>query len=296
MTLAEKCGYIAIIGRPNVGKSTLLNTLIGKKISITSRKPQTTRMQILGIKTIHETQAIYIDTPGIHDSETKAMNRYMNHLATSVISDADVIIFMIAGIRWREEDQLVLKKLKESKAPVILVINKIDLLKEKSQLLPFINTVQTQFPFLHIFPLCARKKNQVEQLQKKIFELLPEGPHLFSAGDVTDKNEIFQVAELIREQLINMTHQELPYSTTVVVDSFKKEKKQIDINAIIWVEREGQKPIVIGKKGAVLKKIGTDARKEIEKLLGEKVFLRLWVKVKENWTDNEKLLHTLGYE
>lgn len=292
----EKCGYIAIIGRPNVGKSTLLNTLVGKKISITSKKPQTTRMQILGITTKDHVQAIYIDTPGIHKTEKKAMNRYMNHLATSVITDANVIVFVIVALRFQEEDQLILEKLKKTNVPVILVINKIDLVKDKSRLLPFINELQAQYPFQQIIPLVARKTQEVLRLQKSLFDLLPEGPHLFPEGTITDKNERFQMAEIIREKLIKVTNQELPYSTTVVIESLKKEKKRIHINAIIWVEREGQKPIVIGKEGLLLKKIGTEARQEMEKSLGEKVFLRLWVKVKKNWTDDEQILQSLGYE
>lgn len=292
----SRCGFIAIIGRPNVGKSTLLNDLIGKKISITSDKPQTTRMQILGIKTFDSAQAVFIDTPGIHKAEKHAMNRYMNRLATSVIMDADVIVFMIEATRWLEDDELVLEKLKHVKASVILALNKIDKLKDKSQLLPLIEKFQEKFPFAHIIPISAVKLENLDQLEKEIVRLLPEGPHLFPDEQVTDKTERFQVAELIREKIIRGTGQEIPYATTVQIESFQEEDKLINISAIIWVEREGQKPIIIGKNGERLKKIGTSARKDIEKILNKKIFLRLWVKVKDHWTDDERILKSLGYE
>jgi GTP-binding protein Era len=292
----EKSGYIAIIGRPNVGKSTLLNGLIGKKISITSRKPQTTRQQILGIKTIGDAQAVFIDTPGLHKAEKNAMNRYMNRLADSVIADADVIIFMIDATRWHEEDELILNKLKQSSAPVVLVINKVDLIKDKATLLPFIQKLQSQFHFAHVIPLSARKPKAVHDLEKVIMGMLPEGPHLFPDDQVTDKSERFQAAELIREKVILGTGQEVPYSTTVVIEEFKQEEKLLRISALIWVEREGQKPIVIGKNGERLKMIGTAARKDLERVFNKKVFLQLWVKVKEGWTDNDTFLSSLGLE
>lgn len=296
MKQREQCGYIAIIGRPNVGKSTLLNCLIGKKISITSPKPQTTRNQILGIKTVGEAQAIFIDTPGLHKAERRAMNRYMNRLASSVIIDADVIVFMIEALRWNENDEMILEKLSESKAPVILLINKVDKVKDKSQLLPFIEEIKAKYHFAQIIPISVKKMDNVLSLEKIIMPLLPDGAHLFPDEQMTDKNERFQAAELIREKLIQAVEEELPYSTTVVIDSFERDEKLIKISAIIWVEREGQKPIVIGKDGERLKKIGTLARKDIEKLLDKKVFLRLWVKVKSDWTDDDRVLQSLGYE
>lgn len=296
MKQIEKCGYVAIIGRPNVGKSTLLNDLVGQKISIISPKPQTTRNQILGIKTVENTQAVYIDTPGLHQAEQRAINRYMNRLASSVLADADVIVFVIEATRWYDDDAAVLDKLAHVAAPVILAINKTDLLKDKSRLLPLISRLQEKFSFAHVVPLAAKKHDHVMVLEKMIAQLLPEGPHLFPDGQVTDKDEQFQVAELIREKVIQATEQEIPYSTTVVVDSLKLEKDLINISAIIWVEREGQKPIVIGKNGEKLKKIGTLARKDIEQLLNKKVFLRLWVKVKSNWTESDGLLQNLGFK
>lgn len=292
----EKCGYVAIVGRPNVGKSTLLNTLIGQKISIISAKPQTTRHQILGIQTRGAAQIVFIDTPGLHNAEKRAMNRYMNRLATSVIDDADVVIFMIDALGWKEEDEVVLKRLEQTSAPVILVINKIDKLKDKKFILPLIQEYQQKFNFAHIIPISAVRKENLETLEETLLKMLPEGPHLFPDEQVTDKNERFQIAEIIREKLIRSTEQELPYATTVVVESMKEENNLLEISAVIWVERDGQKPIVIGKDGERLKRIGTAARKDIVKLLGRKIFLRLWVKVKSDWTDDERALGSLGFE
>ena|SRR3990167_1185647 len=291
-----KSGYVAIIGRPNVGKSTLLNKILGEKISITSPKPQTTRWQILGIKTTSDVQTIYIDTPGVHRDEKRAMSRYMNRVASSVMLDADVVIFIIDATRWQSEDDMVLEKLKACDKPVILVINKIDLVKDKSALLPHIDKLKNKFSFAHIIPVSAMNADNLESLESEISQLLPEGPALFPEDQVTDKTIRFQIAEIIREKLIYATEQELPYSTTVEIEQFKQEEKLTEIGAVIWVERQGQKAIVIGKKGLMLKKIGTLARREIEKLLDTKVFLRLWVKVKEDWTDNDKAMRSLGYE
>jgi GTP-binding protein Era len=291
-----RCGYIAIVGRPNVGKSTLLNCILGQKISITSPKPQTTRSQILGIKSDELDQAIYIDTPGMHETEKFAMNRYMNKLASSVIADADVIVFMVEADHWNKEDELVLTHLKNAKAPVILAINKVDQLKPKSLLLPLIDKLQNKFDFADIIPLSASYADNVSALETKIAEYLPEGPHLYPDEQVTDKNLRFQISELIREKLIHATEQEVPYSTTVEIENYEEKDKLVEISAIIWVERDGQKPIVIGKNGERLKLIGTKARKDIERLLSQKVFLRLWVKVKDKWTDDERALKSLGFE
>ncbi len=296
MNDVSKCGYVAIVGRPNVGKSTLLNALIGKKISIISPKPQTTRNQILGIKTIGETQIVYIDTPGMHDSEKRVMNRYMNRLANAVVLDADVIVFIIEATRWLEDDELALKKVSEANAPVILVINKIDKLGDKKEILPLIERFKQKYDFAHIIPISARRQENLDSLEETLVDMMPEGPHLFPDDQVTDKNERFQIAEIIREKVIRGTEQELPYSTTVVIESMKDENKLLEISAIIWVERESQKPIVIGKSGERLKGIGTAARKEIVKLLGRKIFLRLWVKVKSDWTDDAAALGSLGFD
>ena len=296
MTISSRCGYIAIIGRPNVGKSTLLNCILGKKISITTDKPQTTRTQILGIKTVGEDQFIYIDTPGMHEAGKLAMNRYMNRMANAVIGDADVIVFMVEAGRFSGEDAAALKKLQHTKVPVILAINKVDAIKEKNKLLPYIEKIQSKYDFSNIVPLSARKSDNVDVLQKIIGDLLPENPHFFPDNQITDKTMNFQIAEMIREKLIDETEQELPYSTIVEVENYEEKSKLIEISAIIWVERDGQKAIVIGEGGLRLKKIGVRARKDIEKMVGRKIMLRLWVKVKDSWTDNARALKHFGYE
>lgn len=291
-----KSGFVAIIGRPNVGKSTLLNSLIGQKVSITSPKPQTTRWQILGIKTRKDAQIIYIDTPGMHKEEKRAMNRYLNRIANAVIEDADVIVFMIDATSFRSEDNLVLTKLHQTKKPVILAINKVDLVENKADLLPSIDKLKEKFHFTHIIPISALDTINTKELEDEIAKLLPEGPLLYPEDQITDKTARFQVAEIIREKLIQLTEEELPYTTTVEIEQFQTGEKLTEIGAVIWVERPGQKAIIIGKKGAKLKKVGIKARHEIEKLLGQKVFLRLWVKVKENWTDDDKAMRSLGYD
>ncbi|RDI42697.1 GTPase Era [Aquicella lusitana] len=292
----EKSGYVAIIGRPNVGKSTLLNCLLGEKLSITSPKPQTTRWQILGIKTLPQAQIIYMDTPGVHKSEKRAMNRYMNRIANAVLIDADVIVFMIDATKWHSEDELVLKKLASLSKPVILAINKIDRLKDKALLLPLIEKLKDKLTFAQIVPISALEVQNIPALEDEIIKLLPEGPQLYPEDQITDKGVRFHIAEVIREKLIQATEEELPYATTIEIEQFEESDKLVEIGAVIWVERQGQKVIIIGKKGAKLKKIGIQARREIEKYLDRKVFLRLWVKVKEDWTDNEKALRSLGYE
>jgi len=295
MTITRS-GYVAIVGRPNVGKSTLLNKILGKKVSITSPKPQTTRWQILGIKKVADAQIIYVDTPGINHEEKRAMNRYLNRLANSVILDADVIVFMVDATIWRREDEMVAERLKTTDKPIILVINKIDLIKDKAALLPVIDKLKNKLDFAAIVPVSALKKDNIESLETDIVKLLPEGPQLFPDDQITDKSPRFQVAEIIREKIILATEEELPYATTVEIEQFQVGEKLTEIGAVIWVERPGQKAIIIGTKGTKLKKIGSAARRDIEKCLGAKVFLRLWVKVKEHWTDDDKALRSLGYE
>lgn len=291
-----KSGYAAIVGRPNVGKSTILNALLGEKVSITSPKPQTTRLQILGIKTTDDAQIVFIDTPGIHREEKRAMNRYMNRVASSVILDADVIVFVVDVTSWRNEDEMVLQKLKQAEKPIILVLNKMDLLDDKAEVLPLIDRLKDKLNFTAIIPVSALEADNLEGLVAEITNLLPEGDPLFPEDQLTDKTLRFQVAEIIREKLIIATEEELPYATTVEIEQFQEGEKLTEISAVIWVERQGQKIIIIGKKGARLKKVGIQARREIERLLGQKIFLRLWVKVKENWTDDDKALRGLGYE
>lgn len=291
-----RSGYVAIVGRPNVGKSTLLNHILGEKVSITSPKPQTTRWQVLGIKTTPEAQAVYIDTPGMHKQEMRAMNRYMNRIAAAVVDDADVVVMIVDVTSWREEDDMVIEKLKNVTNPIILALNKIDLLNDKAELLPVIDKLKDKLPFAHIIPISALEGLHTEALEAEITKLLPEGPALYPEDQLTDKSLRFQIAEVIREKLIYATEDELPYTTTVEIEQLEDEEKIMNIGAIIWVERQGQKIIIIGKKGAKLKRVGISARREIEKLIGKKVFLRLWVKVKENWTDDDKALRSLGYE
>lgn len=291
-----RSGYVGIVGRPNVGKSTLLNSLLGSKISIVTPKPQTTRWQILGINTLPDAQVVYIDTPGIHTDEKRAMNRYMNRVANAVVFDADVIVFVVEATIWRHNDEIVLDKLKDIDKPVILALNKIDLLDDKAQLLPLIEKMQSKMTFADIVPISSLKNDNTDALQKAIIRLLPEGEAIFPEDQHTDRSIRFLLAEAIREKVIQATEQELPYATTVEIEQIVEAEKLTDVSAVIWVERDGQKAIVIGKKGERLKQIGMQARKDIEKLLGKKVFLRLWVKVKADWSDDEKALRNLGYE
>lgn len=292
----KKAGYAVITGRPNVGKSTLMNAILGEKVSITSPKPQTTRWQILGIHGEDDTQIIFIDTPGLNDNNERAMNRYLNRVATSVYDQADVIIFVVDVRQWREEDAQVLTHIKKQKKPVILALNKIDLLESKQEMLPIIAKMNDRYTFDSIIPISALDKNNLDELTKEIAKFMPESEALYPEDELTDKSVRFLCAEIIREKLINATEDELPYATSVEIELFKTEEKLTEISAVIWVEREGQRAIVIGKQGAKLKKIGTSARKEIERLIDGKVFLRLWVKIKSDWTDDERALRSLGFE
>jgi GTP-binding protein Era len=300
MNSITHCGYAAIIGRPNVGKSTLLNQLIGQKISITSRKPQTTRHRILGIKTLDQDQIIFVDTPGLHHDPKHLINRVMIQTALEAIKDVDVIIFVVDARYWHEEDDYILKKLGSSPCPVIIALNKIDQMKDKDDLLPIIENIQKKcqehnFEPLAIIPVSAKKGLNIEPIDKTILPLLPEGPHLFADDDVTDKDMRFIAAELIREKLMRLLGQEVPHSLTVEIEEFQVKNNVLHIGAIIWVERPGQKIIVIGQKGEKLKEVGQKARLELEQQLEKKVFLRLWVKVKKGWMDDARALHTLGY-
>lgn len=293
---AFRSGYIAVIGRPNVGKSTLINRILGQKLCITSRRPQTTRHRILGIKTTDAAQLIYVDTPGLHSDGKKAMNRYMNRAAAASIEDIDVIAFVVDGQSWTEEDQRVLKRIeKDAKAPVVLVLNKIDKLADKATLLPKIEQLASQYKFADVVPISARKGMNIETLEATLTGLLPAGELIYDAEQLTDRSSRFLAAEMVREKLFRHLGQELPYSLTVEIEQFLEEGNLYRISAVIYVERSGQKSIVIGKKGELLKQVGQDAREEMEKLFGCKVFLQLWVKVREGWSDNERVLRNLGY-
>ena len=290
-----KSGFIALIGRPNVGKSTLLNFIIGQKISITSKKPQTTRHKISGVKTIDDVQLVFVDTPGIHNTKGKAMNRYLNKTAQSVVNDVDAIVFMVDGFKWTDEDELVFNKIKESKIPIILGINKVDEIKDKERLLPYLQKMSNKFNFHEIIPLSAKKGVNTDGLEKILSDIVPEGPHFFAEEQVTDRSDKFRIAEIIREKLTRFLGQELPYSLTVEIESFKKAGDRQDISAIIWVERQSQKKIVIGSQGSSLKEIGTQARLAMNDIFNCSVHLQLWVKVREGWSNDERALQSLGY-
>ena len=290
-----RCGYVALIGRPNVGKSTLLNRILGQKISITSRRPQTTRHRVLGIKTEAPVQTIYVDTPGIHAYNGRAINRHMNRAASSALQDVDVVVFLVEGLRWTEDDDLVLEKLTNLECPVILAVNKIDLLDSKEALLPGLQALAERRVFHQIIPLSAQKGDNIQALEATISALLPVAPMMFPDDQVTDRSVRFLAAELVREKLFRMLGKELPYGLTVEIEQFRSEATITHIHALIWVDRKSQKHIVIGKQGRVLKEVGQQARRDIEEMIEKKVNLKLWVKVKEGWADDERALHSLGY-
>ncbi len=289
------CGYAAIIGRPNVGKSTLLNKILGQKVTIATPKPQTTRHQILGIKSTRDSQVIYVDTPGLHRSIKRTINRYMNRAAMSILNDVDVIIFVIEGLSWRNEDQYILEKLGSTGIPVILVINKIDRIKDKEILLPHIKELSKKADFAEIIPVSAKSSENLQHLEEAVTKLLPVGQAFFPMNQVTDRSERFLAAEIVREKLMACLSKELPYAVTVEIVKFLFENDVMNIDALIWVEREAQKAIVIGRHGDHLKTIGMRARKDMEKIFGKKVFLQLWVKVRKGWLDDERALRSFGY-
>ncbi|MCX7086054.1 MAG: GTPase Era [Methylococcales bacterium] len=289
------CGFVALIGRPNVGKSTLMNHLLKQKISITSRKPQTTRHRILGINTTEAGQAIYMDTPGMHNNENKALNRYLNRTADTTLLGVDVIVWLIDGLSWHEYDEVIFKKIEQAGLPVILAVNKVDKVKDKDEILAFFAEAQHRFPFEHLVPISALKRTNLDQLESLIMQLLPENDLIYPEDQITDRPERFLAAEIIREKLTRRLGDELPYALTVEMERYEEHENITKIYAIIWVERMGQKNIVIGKDGEMLKNVGTDARIDIEKLIDQKVYLQLWVKVKKNWSDNERAMQSLGF-
>jgi len=289
-------GIIAIVGRPNVGKSTLLNALLGQKISITSRKPQTTRHRILGILTEENRQAILVDTPGLHSEEKRAINRLMNRAATSSISEVELILFLVEGTHWTADDDLVLNKIKKSGSPCILVVNKIDNIIDKDELLPHLKKLGAMHNFTDIVPISASKGHSVDTIKKLCLDSLPESDFWFPEDHITDRSSRFMASEIIREKLIRFTGDELPYSITVEIEQFKMDDKGIiHINALVLVERDSQKRMVIGNRGERLKTIGQEARRDMENLFDSKVFLETWVKVKSGWADDERALRSLGY-
>ena len=296
MSLEFHCGYVALVGRPNVGKSTLMNRILGQKLSIVTAKPQTTRQRIAGIKTTDQGQIIYIDTPGIHLAAKKALNRYMNRIAHASFHEVDLILFLIEAGRWTRQDEHVARSLESVGVPVLLVVNKIDLVPDKSQLLQFLEKDVKTGRFEEVFLIAARSGDGVDRLEARVLKSLPFSRPYYDEDQWTDRSERFLAAELIREQLMLRLHQELPYSLTVEVEEFKREKRVLRIGAIIWVERKGQKQIVIGKGGDVLKFVGSRARKALQELFEEKIYLRLWVKVSRDWSDSERALRQFGFD
>nr|WP_314265628.1 GTPase Era [uncultured Moellerella sp.] len=290
------CGFVAIVGRPNVGKSTLLNQLLGQKVSITSRKPQTTRHRIMGIHTEGECQTIYVDTPGLHIEEKRAINRLMNRAASSSIGDVELVIFVVEGTNWTADDEMVVNKLKSLRCPVILAINKIDNVTDKTKLLPHIGFVSQQMNFLDVVPISAEKGIGVDTIAGIVRKHMPEAEYHFPEEYITDRSQRFMASEIIREKLMRFLGDELPYSVTVEIEQFLvKENGSFHINGLILVEREGQKKMVIGNQGSKIKVIGTEARIDMEKMFDTKVHLVLWVKVKAGWADDERALRSLGY-
>ncbi|MDS4040741.1 MAG: GTPase Era [Candidatus Competibacter sp.] len=290
-----RAGYAALLGRPNVGKSTLLNRLIGQKLSITAPKPQTTRHLILGIQTLPEAQIVYVDTPGLHRQGRRAMNRYLNRAAASVLGYVDVVVFLVEALRWTDEDEDVLSRLVGFQGPVALAVNKVDRISDKTRLLPFLQEIAGKRNFVEVAPLSALEGDNVPALERIIARLLPEREFLFPEDQITTASERFLAAELIREKLTRLLREELPYALTVEIERFVEEDRLVRIHAVIWVERETQKGIVIGEKGRTLREVGRQAREDMERLLGRKVFLETWVKVREGWSDDERALRSLGY-
>ena len=292
-----KCGLVALVGRPNVGKSTLLNFLLEQKLSITSRKPQTTRQQVLGVKTVDADQMIFVDTPGLHRDEPKAINKAMNRSTTSAMADVDLVLFLIDRGKWTEEDAWVLEKLRTVKAPVALIVNKMDLMDDPKALLPEMESLHALHDFAGVFPISALRQKNLDVLETFVRRNLPEGHHLFPEGQITNRTERFLAAELIREKIIRQLGDELPHTTAVEIEGFQPDERGTQhISAIIFVERDGQKRIVIGTGGSRLRSIGTEARRDMEKAFDSKVMLKLWVKVKSGWSDDVRALQSLGLE
>ncbi|CCW29845.1 GTPase Era [Xenorhabdus nematophila] len=290
------CGFVAIVGRPNVGKSTLLNQLLGQKVSITSRKPQTTRHRIMGIHTEGAYQTIYVDTPGLHIEEKRAINRLMNRAASSSIGDVELVIFVVEGTHWTPDDEMVVNKLRNLRCPVLLAINKVDNVTDKTILLPHIGFLSQQMNFIDVVPISAEKGMNVDTIAKLVREHMPQADHHFPEDYITDRSQRFMASEIIREKLMRFLGDELPYSVTVEIEQFvSNERGGYTIHGLILVERDGQKKMVIGNKGSKIKTIGTEARQDMERLFDAKVHLELWVKVKAGWADDERALRSLGY-
>ena len=294
-----RCGFAALAGRPNVGKSTLLNTLLGRKVSIVSPKPQTTRTRIHGVLNRPGMQIAFVDLPGIHAKQTRAMNRYMNRTAISSLSDVDLNLFVVEALRWTEEDERVLEALKQAGLPIVLLINKVDRAHPKERLLPYIEQLSAKADFADIVPISATREATLARLPELIARHLPEQPRIFPEDQVTDSPDHFMAAELIREKLMLRLQEELPYGLVVEIEGMgdsEDEPGKLVVQAVIWVERAGQKAIVIGKGGELLKTVGRQARLDLNEYFGKPVHLELWVKVKEGWSDDENAMRKFGYD
>jgi GTPase len=291
-----RAGFAALVGRPNVGKSTLLNALIGQKVSIVTPRPQTTRHRILGIYTDAQVQIAFVDTPGLHREAGRALNKAMNRTAAAALEDSDLVVFVVEAPRWFGEDELVLERIVRAQRPAIVAVNKIDLVHPREALLPYLAQIATRYEFRAIVPISALKKDNVEDLRDTIGRQLPHSPLLFLDGEITDRDMKFRIAEMIREKLTLELNQEVPYGIAVEVERMAEEDGQLAVDACIWVDREGQKPIVIGAKGERLKRVGRSARLQLNEILGQRLHLTLWVKVRENWADNARALKELGLE
>ena len=294
--MGMKSGYVAILGRPNVGKSTLLNALVGQKISITSRKPQTTRQKITGILTEEEYQLLFVDTPGIHSEKKDALNRFMNRDARSALVDVDIVILVFDRGRYKSEDQIVVDCCKHVTAHKIIVVNKIDLLSSPNELFPILKNFQDRFPDATMIPLSAQKEENLEALKKEIKSWLPESPFYYPEDQITDRSQRFLIAEIIREKIMRQLGKEIPYQTVVVLDNISTESSHVKIDASIFVDKNSQKKIVIGKDGERIKRVSIDARLDIEALLQKKVMLRTWIRVKKGWSHSAKVLKSLGFD
>ncbi|MGP8033934.1 MAG: GTPase Era [Steroidobacteraceae bacterium] len=295
-TTPFRSGFAALVGRPNVGKSTLLNALVGEKVSIVTPRPQTTRHRILGIVNLPGAQVAFVDTPGLHAQARRALNKAMNRTATTALADADVVVQVIEALEWDAGDQLTLERIARARRPAILAVNKVDRARPRERLLPFLASLAPRHEFLAIVPVSALKGDNIDDLRRTIATHLPESPALFAHGEVTDRGLPFRIGEMIREKLTLELNQEVPYGIAVEVEQLKEEDGQLLVDASIWVDREGQKPIVIGARGERLKRVGRSARLALNGLLGRRVHLNLWVKVRANWADNARALRQLGVE
>ena len=291
----HRAGHVAVIGRPNVGKSTLVNALVGAKVSIVSPRPQTTRHRLLGIATFPEGQLLLVDTPGIHREQKRAMNRLMNRAARGALEGVDAAMLVVRAGQWDDEDTLAYDALRDAGLPVILVVNQVDRVPDKSKLLPYLAKVSEEREFAGVHPISALKRSGLDALVKTVMAQLPEQPSLYAEDEITDKSQRFLAGELVREQLMRQLGEELPYATTVEIERFVEDGALLRIGAVIWVERDGQKRIVIGKGGERLREIGAKARQQMERLFGAKVFLETWVRVREGWSDDEAALRAFGY-